>query len=55
VALEAGDMNSAMAPAHETYELGHDLSGEAYAWLATQANLAAPGSNTATGMDAAAD
>jgi hypothetical protein len=56
MALEAGDMTAAMTPAHEAHERGHDLSSQAYAWLAAQANLVAPGAaNMATGTDAAAD
>lgn len=54
-ALEAGDMNGAMIPAHDAHELGHDLSSRAYTWLAAQANLVAPGGSMATGSDAAAD
>jgi hypothetical protein len=36
-------MSAAMGPAHEAHELEHDLSSQAYAWLASQANLVAPG------------
>jgi hypothetical protein len=52
-ALEAGDMNGAMGPAHDAHELGHALSSQAYAWLAAQASLVAPGGTHATGVDEA--
>lgn len=52
-ALEAGDMNGAMSPAHDAHELGHMLSNQAYVWLADQANLVAPGGAMAAGTDTA--
>src|SRR5262249_24513000 len=54
-ALEAGDMSSAMDPAHDSHELAHDLSSQAYAWLAAQANLVAPGSAAAVSTTEDAD
>jgi hypothetical protein len=49
-AIEAGDMAAAAVPAHDAHEPAHDLSRNAYAWLASEAKLVAPGG----GMEAAA-
>jgi hypothetical protein len=54
-ALEAGDMAAAAGPAHDAHELGHDLSGKAYAWLAGEAKLVAPGGALETAATADPD
>lgn len=51
-ALQAGDMNGAMSPAHDAHELGHTLSHMAYDWLGTQAGVTTP---AMTGMPENAD
>lgn len=41
-ALNAGDMNAAMGPAHDAHETGHELSHMAYSWLSAQAGITTP-------------
>jgi hypothetical protein len=46
-AIQAGDTNAAMAPAHEAHEMSHEFASQARAWLAAQG---IPSDTTATGM-----
>jgi hypothetical protein len=52
-AIQAGDVNAAMAPAHEAHEQSHEFGSQARAWLAAQGAPATENSATSDmpGMD----